>query len=161
MASFSAAHLKRDLHQRTQTSAAACCSAEITLQGLPPSQPASMLERKIGTLEHCLLRKSWTASLRQAGTYPTGTVPSPSALVSSQELRFLQKLRNEGTSLVVGVDGSAHALNDDQVCTHCGVRQRVRHPPEIQAGAALPVARHVQPGVPAEGQQILRRCSLI
>ena len=48
------------------------------------------------------------------------------------------------------MDGSAHALNDDQICAHCSVRECIWHTSEIQAWAALPIARHIQPRIPAD-----------
>lgn len=52
-------------------------------------------------------------------------------------------------SLVVSVDGSAHAFDNDQVCAHSGVCEGVWHPSEVQAGAALAVACHIQARFPA------------
>ena len=52
-------------------------------------------------------------------------------------------------SLVVSVDGSAHAFDDDQVCAHSRVCEGVWHPSEVQAGAALAIACHIQARFPA------------
>jgi len=49
----------------------------------------------------------------------------------------------------VGVHGPPHALQDDQVRAHRGVRQAGRNPSQIQAGAALAVVHYVQLGIPA------------
>ena len=43
----------------------------------------------------------------------------------------------------VGVDGPAHALDDDKIGADGGVRQRVADPPQVQAGAALAAGHHV------------------
>ena len=52
-------------------------------------------------------------------------------------------------SLVVSVDGSAHAFDNDQVCAHSGICEGVWHPSEVQAGAALAIACHIQARFPA------------
>ena len=57
-------------------------------------------------------------------------------------------------ALVVGVDGAPHTLNDDEVSAHRGVCQGVWHTPQIQARAALPIARHIQPRFPAHAHAL-------
>lgn len=43
------------------------------------------------------------------------------------------------------MDSPPHSLYDQQVRAHRRVRQRVRDPSKVEAGAALPVANDVQP----------------
>ena len=51
--------------------------------------------------------------------------------------------------VVVGDDGSAHAFQDNQVRPYCGISKSVWHSPQVQAGAALPIANNEELGCPA------------
>lgn len=92
---------------------------------------------------------------------------APSASADAEMLAHDRMLRGASTGLqtrgvqdrrhcsapVVGMDGSAHSLNDDQVGAHSRIRQRLWNSAQIQAGAALAVAAHIQPRLPAPAPQ--------
>ena len=135
MASFSDAHLNRDLRSMTRH-----------LQ--------DVLHKARGLLGSVILADKTTA-LHQSTcvTAPVacmlaGTLPCTLPFQRNTPENSLGQASRRG-SLVVSVDGSAHAFNNDQVCAHGGVCEGVWHPSEVQAGAALAVACHIQARFPA------------
>lgn len=66
-------------------------------------------------------------------------------LVTNQAVRSTEK---QAAVPVIGMDCAAHALNNDKICAHSGVRERLWHSAQVEAWAALTIAAHVQPRLP-------------